>query len=562
MKRPKNSSVELNDNIDSQRSINLERWTLVALAFLAVHAFVILAAYHKAPEIFGDVNLYEWWVRRGFNGGGWPVLDYDWIYPIGALIPMLIPALWTDTTTGYNAFWVLLLVLLNAVTVWQLVRRSWNFISVIYWLTFLFALGPIWLGRLDGVVAPLIILPLLTALSGGDHHPPVILRGDDGPSPVILRGDDGPSPVILREGRKPEVAGSLQPSSETGLEVVGGPTEWNANRQIGLATALATLGAWIKISPAAVVLVLAATARNWRELLKKIVLPGAVVSAALVALALLGGAGSRALSVFGEHGARGLQAESVAATWFSAQRLVDPGVEISFNEEIFTFEVQGELARSVATALDFLLPIAVICLTAYIWYVARRVYRLGTLDADIALRDPAIPVVSRRDFIAPHSRGPRRIVEDDAVGWEPTGPQDDGIISRRTLSNRLSPVQSAVGGRIAGVVLWGVLALVCALIVFNKVGSPQFFAWVGAAIAAGLALDDKPKVWLIPALLSLVGAIITQLIYPWQYMPFIFGHTWMILLAAGRNLIYVILLVWALLKIWRIGRNQPAIHIA
>ena len=43
------------------------------------------------------------------------------------------------------------------------------------------------------------------------------------------------------------------------------------------------------------------------------------------------------------------------------------------------------------------------------------------------LRDPAIPVVSRRDFIAPHSRGPRKIVEDDVVGWEPTGPQDDKV---------------------------------------------------------------------------------------------------------------------------------------
>src|SRR5690606_6925909 len=105
-----------------------------------------------------------------------------------------------------------------------------------------------------------------------------------------------------------------------------------ARRHPRIATAVATAGAWIKIAPGAVVVAIAATRRDARDLLRAVVVPGAIVSAVVVGVALAGGAGARALSVFGEQGARTLQAESVAGTWFSVARLWDPAVTIEYND--------------------------------------------------------------------------------------------------------------------------------------------------------------------------------------------------------------------------------------
>ena len=59
------------------------------------------------------------------------------------------------------------------------------------------------------------------------------------------------------------------------------------------------------------------------------------------------------------------------------------------------------------------------------------------------------------------------------------------------------------------------LTLTVVLIVFNKVGSPQYIGWLAAPIIAGLVLEQKRFV--APAVIALVLGALTQGFYPYLY---------------------------------------------
>ncbi|MGW8565030.1 glycosyltransferase 87 family protein [Isoptericola sp. NPDC055881] len=402
------------------------RW-LLALGFVAVHVWVVHQAIRWGNTIYGDVTLYEWWARHGLTTGQWPVLDYDWVYPVGALVPVTLPALVSGGLLGYEIVWTAMVVVLDAVATVVLVRAApRGVLGAWWWLAFLVALGPIFVGRLDGVVAPLILIALVIA-----------------------------------------------------------------SRRPALAAAVATAGAWIKIAPGAVVVALAATRARWRDLWRQVVVPGAAVSAVVVGLALAGGAGQRAFSVFGQQEARTLQAESVFATWFSVARLWDPSVTIEYNDVIYTYEVQGQAAQRVAELLDVLLPVAVLLLAALTWWTAHR--------------------------------------RPDHAG---------------------------------DILLLSTAALLLSLIVFNKVGSPQFVAWIGPPLAAAIALagPGTRRMWAPPAVGALLAALGTQIVYPVAYGEFLAGEPGMITVEGLRNLTLVVLLagaVWRIVQLGRDGVREP-----
>lgn len=286
----------------------LTSWPALWIGFVLAHAWIILQAWVFEPQILGDVGLYEWWVRNGMNTGSWPVFDYDWVYPLGALAPMVIPALFTDSTHGYDWVWMSLVTVANAGAVLVLGRaRPRGRVAVWFWLAFLMALGPIWIGRLDGLLAPIILVALLIA------------------------------------AQRP-----------------------------ALAMALATIGAWIKIAPGAVALALAATATSAKGFVRNVVLPGAAVCAVVVGVAVAGGAQDNVLDVFGEQGDRQLQVEAVGATPFTVARLWDPSIRVEYDNVIYTYEVQGARADAVAQALDVALPLAALLIAALVWWAARR----------------------------------------------------------------------------------------------------------------------------------------------------------------------------------------------
>ncbi|MBX9246905.1 hypothetical protein ICW40_19115, partial [Actinotalea ferrariae] len=113
-------------------------------------------------EAFHDVDLYRWWMYVGLTEGRWPVLDEPSVYPAGAVLPMLLPALGATTNPGYALGWCLLVTALDAVAVAALLRRGRGGLRAAWWwIAFLLLLGPVALGRLDAVVAPLTLLALL-----------------------------------------------------------------------------------------------------------------------------------------------------------------------------------------------------------------------------------------------------------------------------------------------------------------------------------------------------------------------------------------------------------------
>lgn len=181
-------------------------------------------------EAFYDVDLYRYWMYLALERGVWPVLDTPSVYPAGALVPLALPALLTTaSSTGYALGWCAMVTALDAAAVVVLLRtgraHGGRARGAWWWLAFLAALGPVAVGRLDAVVAPLMVITLA---------------------------------LVAREARWTRVA-----------------------------TALLTAGAWIKVAPGALLLPLAAAAR--RPLREVVLPAAAVCAVVLAGVAAGGG---------------------------------------------------------------------------------------------------------------------------------------------------------------------------------------------------------------------------------------------------------------------------------
>jgi hypothetical protein len=101
--------------------------------------------------------------------------------------------------------------------------------------------------------------------------------------------------------------------------------------------------------------------------------------------------------------------------------------------------------------------------------------------------------------------------------------------------------------------LTGSLALVSAMIVFNKVGSPQYMLWLAPIVVVGLAIDRGK--WLVPANLMMVISIATTLIFPIFYMQLVHGSRSALMLLSVRNVLLVVLLGWAISRLVSLGNK-------
>jgi hypothetical protein len=104
------------------------------------------------------------------------------------------------------------------------------------------------------------------------------------------------------------------------------------------------------------------------------------------------------------------------------------------------------------------------------------------------------------------------------------------------------------------------LAIVAVLIAFNKVGSPQYIAWLAAPVILGIIMCGRR--FLTPAVLVAVTAGLTQLFYPYLYQQLLDLNAWMLAVVTLRNLMVFVVLVWAVVALWRTGTGarpaQPA----
>ena len=112
------------------------------------------------------------------------------------------------------------------------------------------------------------------------------------------------------------------------------------------------------------------------------------------------------------------------------------------------------------------------------------------------------------------------------------------------------------------------LALVMALIAVNKVGSPQFATWIAVPVVLGLAWQRwGGRSFVTPAVFGLMIAGLTQIVYPVLYTNLLSLDTGMLAVLTMRNLLYLVLLGWAVQQIavlcWRprvaAPRLEPAV---
>lgn len=96
------------------------------------------------------------------------------------------------------------------------------------------------------------------------------------------------------------------------------------------------------------------------------------------------------------------------------------------------------------------------------------------------------------------------------------------------------------------------LALVLALIVVNKVGSPQYIGWIAAPLTVGLVLDRRR--WVKPAMLGLAIALLTQLVYPLGYGGLMLKYPLPLpaLILTARNVLLIALFVWSVTRLVRV----------
>lgn len=93
------------------------------------------------------------------------------------------------------------------------------------------------------------------------------------------------------------------------------------------------------------------------------------------------------------------------------------------------------------------------------------------------------------------------------------------------------------------------LALVTAFIAFNKVGSPQYITWLAAPVIIGLVYQGRG--FKTPAVLVLVTATLTQVIYPYLYDGLLIPLPIMVAVLTVRNLMYFVILGWTIGALWR-----------
>jgi hypothetical protein len=166
---------------------------------------------------------------------------------------------------------------------------------------------------------------------------------------------------------------------------------------------------------------------------------------------------------------------------------------------------------------------------------------------------------------AAHRPGTFVYYDHDILTFQVTGPGIDTAIALMTpllgivlVAILLVGFRATTRGAPALAVLPSLsLALVTALIAFNKVGSPQYVAWLAAPVILGIVCG--PRAFRTPAILAAITAALTQFIYPYLYDWLLVANGLMVTLLSIRNAMFFVILGWALWALWRSARTaQPA----
>ena len=231
---------------------------------------------------------------------------------------------------------------------------------------------------------------------------------------------------------------------------------------------------------------LAAAAVAISSLRMRIIAGGLAVSGAIAGIVIAFGGGDNLFSFATIQGDRSLQLEAPIATpWVWATVLGMPGAEIRQNYVLATREVAGPGAQAAGVLVTWLMPIAFAVILVMLWRARRRALTEGTLT----------PLAEQR------------------------------------------------------LILRGAFALTAALIVFNKVGSPQYMLWLAPIVAVGLVIDRHA--WSRVAEWMAMVCFLTTLVFPVLYLPLIDAHPLAAAVLLARNVLVVGLFGWSIVALWR-----------
>jgi hypothetical protein len=132
------------------------------IAFLVVHIVLALLAFTNNGQSLGDVlTVYKPWAQLAQDRQTVVGISTDWVYPIGALPPIMAPLVFG--AENYGGAWLTMILLLDAgaFAVLTIGRHRRNLVAAWWWLAFLLLLGPIAVARLDSVSVPIVIVALI-----------------------------------------------------------------------------------------------------------------------------------------------------------------------------------------------------------------------------------------------------------------------------------------------------------------------------------------------------------------------------------------------------------------
>jgi hypothetical protein len=113
-------------------------------------------------QVLGDLPLYRAWAQEGLVYQVWQGITVGWVYPIGALLPVVFADIAGPYT--YQLLWFVMTAVLNvfavgALTAWG--RRASGYRAAWLWLLISLMLSPVGLLRLEGITAPIVIVALV-----------------------------------------------------------------------------------------------------------------------------------------------------------------------------------------------------------------------------------------------------------------------------------------------------------------------------------------------------------------------------------------------------------------
>ncbi|MEV1129805.1 glycosyltransferase 87 family protein [Agromyces sp. NPDC049794] len=290
------------------------------IAFALVHTALIQLNLRAPGWPLGDVEgVYRVWAMNAADGYVRMGIDVPWVYPILAFAPM----------TGALAF------------------------------------GPDWYSQTWlGIVTVLDAVAFAVLLGRRRFSRPRRLAAWWWLGFLALLG-----PIAL--GRIDAVT---VPLAVTGLL-------WAAGRP-RVAAVLLTIGAWVKVWPAALFAALIMASRKRGD----VVTVAAALSAGILGASLIAGSGLNALGFIGEQAGRGLQIEApVALAWLWQIAAGNPDVRIRYDREILTFQIAGPGADVAAALTTPVMLLGVVAVLLVGLRAVRRGAAFGRLLPPLAL---------------------------------------------------------------------------------------------------------------------------------------------------------------------------------